>query len=192
MHHLKQRTSCRMCREGKHKPSVHKKGRGSQKPGMNVENPESVGIAQRHKRHGKKERHSKKALSGLKEFVNEEEKEERHKRHKRTGAMPYRHQRGGKLKLNPPSKGHKPKGAHGKAAVHALGRTKTTGNFKKIEAAKGKGAAINAYQNALKAHKAGKMRKHRMSEVEKLRHAGKEGSGKRAAAFRKLLAKRHK
>lgn len=59
------------------------------------------------------------------------------------------------MKLNPPSKGHKPEGAHGRAAVHALGRTKTTGNFKKIEAAKGKGAAIGAYQNALKAHKGG-------------------------------------
>lgn len=52
--------------------------------------------------------------------------------------------------------GHTPKGPHGRAAVHALGRTKTTGNFKKIEAAKGKPAAIAAYQNALKAHKAGK------------------------------------
>lgn len=59
----------------------------------------------------------------------------------------------GGMKLNPPSKGHKPDGPHGRAAVHALGRTKTTGNFKKIEAAKGKGAAIAAYQNALKAHK---------------------------------------
>lgn len=39
--------------------------------------------------------------------------------------------------------------------MHALGRTKTTGNFKKIEAAKGKGAAIAAYQNALHAHKGG-------------------------------------
>lgn len=57
--------------------------------------------------------------------------------------------------LTPPGRGHKPKGAHGKAAVHALGRTKTTGNFKKIEAKKGKGAAIAAYQNALKAHKHG-------------------------------------
>jgi hypothetical protein len=55
-----------------------------------------------------------------------------------------------------PSEGHKPKGARGRAAVHALGRTKTTGNFKRIERAKGKGAAIAAYQNALKAHKAGK------------------------------------
>jgi hypothetical protein len=55
--------------------------------------------------------------------------------------------------LKKPGEGHKPKGAHGRAAVHALGRTKTTGNFKKIEAAHGKGAAINAYQNALKAHK---------------------------------------
>lgn len=58
-----------------------------------------------------------------------------------------------KLKLVPPSEGHKPKGAHGRAAVHALGRTKTTGNFKRIEKAKGKGAAIAAYQNALRAHK---------------------------------------
>lgn len=52
-----------------------------------------------------------------------------------------------------PSKGHKPDGPHGRAAVHALGRTKTTGNFARIEKAKGKGAAIAAYQNALKAHK---------------------------------------
>jgi hypothetical protein len=52
-----------------------------------------------------------------------------------------------------PSQGHKPDGAHGRAAVHALGRTKTTGNFAKIEKAKGKGAAVAAYQNALKAHK---------------------------------------
>lgn len=29
-----------------------------------------------------------------------------------------------------------PKGAHGRAAVRAIGRTKTTGNFAKIEAAK--------------------------------------------------------
>ena len=60
------------------------------------------------------------------------------------------------MKLNPPSKGTAPKGAHGRAAVKAIGRTKTTGNFKKIEAAEGKGAAINAYQNKLKAFKAGK------------------------------------
>lgn len=57
------------------------------------------------------------------------------------------------MKLTPPSEGHKPKGAHGRAAVHALGRTKTTGNFAKIEASKGKGAAIAAYQNKLAAHK---------------------------------------
>lgn len=59
------------------------------------------------------------------------------------------------LELNPPSKGRKPSGAHGRAAVKALGRTKTTGNFAKIAAAKGKGAAIAAYQNALSAHKRG-------------------------------------
>lgn len=56
-----------------------------------------------------------------------------------------------KLKLVPPSKGHAPKGAHGRAAVAQLGRTKTTGNFKRIEKAKGKGAAIAAFQNAKKA-----------------------------------------
>lgn len=55
-------------------------------------------------------------------------------------------------KLVGKTKGHKPNGAHGRAAVHALGRTKTTGNFKRIEKAEGKGAAIAAYQNALKAH----------------------------------------
>lgn len=58
------------------------------------------------------------------------------------------------VKIVPPSKGHKPKGAHGRAAVKALGRTKTTGNFARIEKAHGKGAAIAAYQNALHAHKA--------------------------------------
>ena len=61
-----------------------------------------------------------------------------------------------KLHLVAADKGHKPDGAHGRAAVKALGRTKTTGNFAKIAAAKGKGAAIAAYQNALAAHKAGK------------------------------------
>ena len=53
------------------------------------------------------------------------------------------------------AKGHKPEGPHGRAAVHALGRTKTTGNFAKIEAKSGNGAAIGAYENALKAHKGG-------------------------------------
>jgi hypothetical protein len=59
------------------------------------------------------------------------------------------------LKLKRAGKGHKPEGAHGRAAVEAIGRTKTTGNFKKIEEAKGKGAAIAAYQNKLKAHQGG-------------------------------------
>lgn len=57
------------------------------------------------------------------------------------------------LHLKRPSQGHKPKGAHGRAAVRALGRTKTTGNFKRIEERYGKGAAVKAYQNALRAHK---------------------------------------
>jgi hypothetical protein len=58
----------------------------------------------------------------------------------------------GKIKLVPPSKGHAPDGAHGRAAVKELGRKKTTGNFAKIAASKGKGAAIAAFQNAKKAH----------------------------------------
>ena len=45
-----------------------------------------------------------------------------------------------------------PKGAHGRAAVHAIGQTKTTGRFAAIEAEKGKGAAIAAYQNKLRAY----------------------------------------
>lgn len=56
------------------------------------------------------------------------------------------------INLTPVSKGHKPNGAHGRAAVAQLGRMKTTGNFKKIEAAKGKGAAIAAFQNAKRAY----------------------------------------
>lgn len=60
------------------------------------------------------------------------------------------------MKLTPVSKGRKPSGAHGRAAVRALGRSKTTGNFAKIARSKGKAAAIAAYQNALRAHKAGK------------------------------------
>lgn len=42
----------------------------------------------------------------------------------------------------------KPK-PQGKGIVKALGQKGTTGNFKKIEAAKGKGAAIGALQNKL-------------------------------------------
>lgn len=37
----------------------------------------------------------------------------------------------------------------GKGIVKALGQKGTTGNFKKIEKAKGKGAAIGALQNKL-------------------------------------------
>lgn len=57
-----------------------------------------------------------------------------------------------------PNKSMKPNGAHGRAAVAELGRTHTTGNFKAIEQAKGKGAAIHAFQSARKAYnrKAGK------------------------------------
>jgi len=41
----------------------------------------------------------------------------------------------------------------GKGIVKALGQSGTTGNFKKIEASKGKGAAIGALQNKLAKHR---------------------------------------
>lgn len=41
----------------------------------------------------------------------------------------------------------------GKGIVKALGQKSTTGNFKKIEASKGKGAAIGALQNKLAARR---------------------------------------
>jgi len=41
----------------------------------------------------------------------------------------------------------------GKGIVKALGQKSTTGNFKKIEKAQGKGAAIAALQNKLAAHR---------------------------------------
>lgn len=41
----------------------------------------------------------------------------------------------------------------GKGIVKALGQKGTTGNFKKIEKAKGKGAAIGALQNKLAKHR---------------------------------------
>lgn len=44
----------------------------------------------------------------------------------------------------------KPKG---RGIVKALGQKGTTGNFKKIEAEKGKGAAIGALQNKLARHR---------------------------------------
>ena len=46
----------------------------------------------------------------------------------------------------------KPK-PQGKGIVKALGQKGTTGNFKKIEASKGKGAAIASLQNKLAAHR---------------------------------------
>lgn len=47
-----------------------------------------------------------------------------------------------------PAKVRKPK-PQGKGIVKALGQKGTTGNFKRIEKAKGKGAAIAALQNKL-------------------------------------------
>jgi hypothetical protein len=55
-----------------------------------------------------------------------------------------------------PVKGRAPKGAHGRAAVKALGRKKASGNFDRLLKSRGKAAAVNAYQNALKAHQEGK------------------------------------
>jgi hypothetical protein len=56
--------------------------------------------------------------------------------------------------LKSPGEGHKPKNARAAAAVHALGRTRTTGNFAAIEKKAGRGAAIHAYQAVLSKHKA--------------------------------------
>ena len=58
--------------------------------------------------------------------------------------------------LKSPGEGHKPKNARAAAAVHQLGRSKVTGNFAKIAAARGKGAAISAFQNAKHTHDAHK------------------------------------
>jgi hypothetical protein len=108
----------------------------------------------------KHKEHSASSIKGMREFVNEEAKEKKHSKHhkgmcKTCGkAHPTKKHKG--LKLVPPSKGHAPKGAHGRAAVKQLGRTKTTGNFARIEASKGKGAAISAFQNARRAHLSGK------------------------------------
>lgn len=56
----------------------------------------------------------------------------------------------GSIAGNPKGYPRKPKGARGRAAVKAVGQTKTTGRFKQIERTKGKGAAIAAYQNKLR------------------------------------------
>lgn len=47
---------------------------------------------------------------------------------------------------------HTPK-PQGRGIVKALGQTKTTGNFARIEASKGKAAAIGALQNKLAKHR---------------------------------------
>lgn len=52
-----------------------------------------------------------------------------------------------------PHKCMKPKGARGRAAVHAIGHTCKTGGFAYLERTQGKGAAIAAYQNKLAKHK---------------------------------------
>jgi len=89
------------------------------------------------------------------------------------------------VKLVPPSKGHTPKGAHGRAAVRALGRTKTTGNFARIEKARGKSAAIAAYQNALAAHKGKK-------KVMKKEHSAAAIKGIKKFVAEEAKEKKHK
>jgi hypothetical protein len=75
-----------------------------------------------------------------------------------------------KPKMTPVSKGHKPKGARGMAAVKRLGRTKTTGNFNKIaEAAEkeygskaaGQRVAGSIYQKKAMAHAKAAMKSHK-------------------------------
>lgn len=57
-------------------------------------------------------------------------------------------------------KERKPK-PQGRGIVKALGQKGTTGNFKRIEAAKGKGAAIGALQNKLAKHRGQRVPYHR-------------------------------
>jgi hypothetical protein len=47
--------------------------------------------------------------------------------------------------------------AQGKGILKALGQKKSTGNFKKIQKAKGKGAAVGALQNKLAARRGQKI-----------------------------------
>lgn len=71
-----------------------------------------------------------------------------------------------KLQKKKHKSGHKTK-PQGKGIVKALGQKKTTGNFKKIEKKKGKGAAIGALQNKLAKHRgqpAPYHRKHKKAE----------------------------
>lgn len=124
-------------------------------------------VENKHKKHEKKhEKMSCKHCKGshkISEHTKHEKKSEKHKKHEKKEAKHMKHKKGGM----------KPKGAHGRAAVKALGRTKTTGNFKKIESAKGKGAAIMAYQNALRSHQHSKKDK-KMTGTEMLKKGMKK------------------
>lgn len=133
-----------------------KKGNG----GMDAKN--QMAKRSKKKKEHEKGKHYKKAEKMCAK-CKEAHKTSEHKEKKHKGAM----------KMTPVSKGHKPKGAHGRAAVKALGRTKTTGNFKKIEESKGKGAAIAAYQNKLRAHQS-----HMKRKAAEKKMTGKELLGK--------------
>lgn len=61
-----------------------------------------------------------------------------------------------KMKKEPKKKEMKSK-PQGKGIVKALGQKGTTGNFKKIEAKEGKGAAIGALMNKLAKHRSEKV-----------------------------------
>lgn len=65
-----------------------------------------------------------------------------------------------KNELKMGTKTRKPK-PQGKGIVKALGQKGTTGNFKKIEKAKGRGAAIGALQNKLAKRRGKKIPYHR-------------------------------
>ena len=68
----------------------------------------------------------------------------------------------------------KPK-PQGKGIVKALGQKGTTGNFKKIEAEKGKGAAIAALQNKLAARRGQPIPFKRKKVGEKMLERGMKG-----------------
>lgn len=68
----------------------------------------------------------------------------------------------------------------GKGIVKALGQKKTTGNFKKIEKANGKGAAIGALQNKLAKRRGQPIPFHAKKKGKKFAHKGHSHKSRKA------------
>lgn len=98
------------------------------------------------------------------------------------------------LKGMPKHKERKPK-PQGKGIVKALGQKGTTGNFAKIEASKGKGAAIGALQNKLAARRGKLAPFHRKSELDFKKHKNpstEDGLKEPHEKHMKMACKKHK